>query len=226
MDDWGFDLHALYRIYDPFGRPLYFGETDDLPRRLRQHMEKAWFRRPEITIKVTWFPNRAEALAAETAAIAAEKPWHNKSGLKAAPAIALPADKRQVTEEKQRSLDDRHQRVAEEKQRLAEEKRRIAEEEARIAEARERLIREQPPRDLLADISMVVRSERVRVRDVVGMLRGLAQSYVPYQKMTAVWLVAELKRAGVRTINTSGTFYLDPGDLRKVGAQGSQQLAG
>lgn len=81
MDDWGFELHALYRIYDPFGRPLYFGETDDLPRRLRQHMEKAWFRRPEITIKVTWFPNRAEALAAETAAIAAEKPWHNKAGL-------------------------------------------------------------------------------------------------------------------------------------------------
>lgn len=84
MDDWGFDLHAMYRIYDPFGRPLYFGETDNLSRRINEHMEKAWFRRPEITIKVTWFPNRAEAYAAQNRAIETEKPWHNRAGLKPA----------------------------------------------------------------------------------------------------------------------------------------------
>lgn len=81
MDDLDFGLHAMYRIYDAFDRPLYFGETDNLPRRLAQHMEKAWFRRPDITIKVTWFPNRAEAYAAQNRAIATEKPWYNKAGL-------------------------------------------------------------------------------------------------------------------------------------------------
>ena len=83
MDDWDdFDPHVLYRIYDGFDRPLYFGETNDLSRRLKEHQEKAWFRRTEITIKLTMFPNRAEALAAESRAIATEKPWHNKAGLK------------------------------------------------------------------------------------------------------------------------------------------------
>lgn len=81
MGEWDFEPHMLYRIYDGFDRPLYFGETSNLPRRLAEHWEKAWFRRSEITIKVNMFPNRAEALAAESRAIAAEKPWYNKVGL-------------------------------------------------------------------------------------------------------------------------------------------------
>lgn len=93
MDEWDFEPHVLYRIYDGFERPLYIGETNNLPRRLAEHQEKAWFRRSEITIKVNMFPNRAEALAAESRAIAAEKPWYNKAGLKAteiAPRVARP----------------------------------------------------------------------------------------------------------------------------------------
>lgn len=84
MDEWDFEPHVLYRIYDGFGRPLYIGETNNLPRRLAEHMEKAWFRRPDITIKLTMFPNRAEAYAAQNHAIAAEKPWYNKAALQSA----------------------------------------------------------------------------------------------------------------------------------------------
>lgn len=209
-DDLDFDLHAMYRIYDGFDRPLYFGETNNMPRRLSEHMEKAWFRRPDITIKITWFPNRAEAFAAQNRAIAAEKPWYNKAGLK--------APEQQAPEVKRLDLSERRQRVTAEKQRIADEKRRMAEEEQRITEERERLIREQPPRDLLADLGMVMKDERARIRDVVALLRGLAPSYIPYERLTGVQLVADLKDKGVRTLNLSGRFYLDPADLRKVAA--------
>lgn len=93
MDDWDFEAHWLYRIYDGFGRALCAGETNNVPRRLAEHMEKAWFRRPDITVKLTAFPNRAEALAAEARVIETEKPWYNKAGMKApeaAPRVAHP----------------------------------------------------------------------------------------------------------------------------------------
>jgi hypothetical protein len=210
MDDWGFELHALYRIYDPFGRPLYFGETGDLPGRLRQHMEKAWFRRPEITIKVTWFPNRAEALAAETAAIAAEKPWHNKSGLNGAVAAKLPS-----AEERQPAASERRPSIAEEKRRLAGERQRIAEEERRMAEEKERRRRDQPPRDLLADLRQVVTGdERIRLSTLPHLLRQLAPEHVAYEPLTGTRLREELQRIGVRVYTTGGTLRLDPADLR------------
>ena len=217
MDDLDFGLHALYRIYDAFDRPLYFGETDNLPRRLAQHMEKAWFRRPDITIKVTWFPNRAEAFAAQNRAIATEKPWYNKAGLQPSPGAGQqPArEKRQSAEEKQRAIDERHRGVAEEKRRIAGERQRIAEEERRIAEERERLRRNQPPRDLLADLDQVVTGDdRVRLSSLPHLLRQLAPAHVAYESLTGVQLREELRRRGVRVYTTGGTLRLDPEDLR------------
>lgn len=71
-------------------------------------------------------------------------------------------------------------------------------------------------RDLLTDLDEVLGDERIKLRDVVGLLRRLEPSRAQYQKMTAVRLQSILKGCGVRTINTSGTPYLDPADLRRV----------
>ena len=72
-------------------------------------------------------------------------------------------------------------------------------------------------RDLLADLATVIRSpERILVRDAVGLLRELAPSWGPYRAMTATSLRGDLLAAGVRTVNASGTHYLDPADLREV----------
>jgi hypothetical protein len=72
------------------------------------------------------------------------------------------------------------------------------------------------PRKLLDDLDEVLGDARVKLRDVIGLLRNLAPGWEPYQKMTGVRLRDELKLKGVRTINSSGTPYLDPADLRQV----------
>lgn len=72
------------------------------------------------------------------------------------------------------------------------------------------------PRKLLDDLDEVLGDARVKLRDVIGLLRNLAPGWEPYQKMTGVRLRDELTLKGVRTINSSGTPYLDPADLRRV----------
>ena len=69
-------------------------------------------------------------------------------------------------------------------------------------------------RDLLDDLDEVTGPDRVRLRDAVGLLRTLAPSWTPYRDMTAKQLAEQLADRGVRTINSSGTPYLDPVDLR------------
>jgi DNA segregation ATPase FtsK/SpoIIIE, S-DNA-T family len=71
-------------------------------------------------------------------------------------------------------------------------------------------------RDLLEDLDDVLGDDRVKVRDVIGLLRQLDPSWLPYRNMTAKKLGAGLKAAGVRTVNLSGTMWLDPDDLRRV----------
>jgi len=71
-------------------------------------------------------------------------------------------------------------------------------------------------RDLLEDLDDVTGDERVKLRDAVGLLRGLAPAWPPYRQMTAKQLGADLAAEGVRTVNSSGTPYLDPADLRHV----------
>ena len=72
-------------------------------------------------------------------------------------------------------------------------------------------------RDLLADLGEVIRSpERLLVRDAVGMLRDHAPGWGPYRTLTATQLREQLLGQGVKTVNSSGTHYLDPADLRAV----------
>ena len=71
-------------------------------------------------------------------------------------------------------------------------------------------------RDLLADLAEVLGTERVKLRDAVGLLRGLAAAWGPYRNMTAKQLGEQLSAEGVRTVNSSGTPYLDPADLRRA----------
>jgi S-DNA-T family DNA segregation ATPase FtsK/SpoIIIE len=71
-------------------------------------------------------------------------------------------------------------------------------------------------RDLLGDLAEVLGLERVKLRDLVGLLRKLAPAWTPYAKLTAAQLRKQLTDAGVRTVNSSNTYWLDPADLRRA----------
>lgn len=68
---------VLYRLYASKDFLLYVGITGNLANRLAQHAaEKNWW--PEVVRKtVVLYPSRAEAKAAETAAIHEERPVYN-----------------------------------------------------------------------------------------------------------------------------------------------------
>jgi predicted GIY-YIG superfamily endonuclease len=186
MDEWSFEPHLLYRIYDGFDRPLYFGETNNLARRLAEHQEKAWFRRPDITIKLTMFPNRAEALAAESHAIAAEKPWYNKAGLKPSKEAAP---------------------------RREPKKKAAAVIAPKPAPAKPKAIE---PRMMLADLAAVLDTERVRISALPNLLRQLAPDPDTYARLSGAQLRKLLTAEGVRTTNAKNVPMLDPADLRSV----------
>jgi S-DNA-T family DNA segregation ATPase FtsK/SpoIIIE len=76
-------------------------------------------------------------------------------------------------------------------------------------------------RDLLEDLAEVLDLDRAKLRDVVGLLRGLAPAWGPYQKLTAAQLRKLLADAGVRVVNSSGTPWLDPADVRRAVADRS-----
>jgi DNA segregation ATPase FtsK/SpoIIIE, S-DNA-T family len=71
-------------------------------------------------------------------------------------------------------------------------------------------------RNLLDDLAEVTGTERVKLRDLVGLLRGLAPTWTQYQSMTAAQLGRDLNAAGVRVVNSSGTTWLDPARLRQA----------
>lgn len=69
----------LYRHYDPTGRLLYVGITNDYRRRCAQHADdKPWWQLvdPGRSTCQTW-PNRAAAELAEVEAIRSERPVFN-----------------------------------------------------------------------------------------------------------------------------------------------------
>ena len=68
---------ALYRCFDAGEGLLYVGISDHLRLRFRKHSKGAnWW--PLTTRKtVTWYRSRADAAAAEDAAIRSERPAHN-----------------------------------------------------------------------------------------------------------------------------------------------------
>lgn len=69
---------ALYRLFAESGVLLYIGVSNDPEVRYVQHAaDKPWW--PEVvTMTTEWFDTRVQALAAETAAIKAEDPLHNR----------------------------------------------------------------------------------------------------------------------------------------------------
>lgn len=68
----------LYRHWDKDGNLLYVGISKSTMARLCQHAENAhWYERI-VNVTIERFPTRAEAEAAERAAIKAENPLHNK----------------------------------------------------------------------------------------------------------------------------------------------------
>jgi hypothetical protein len=69
--------HALYRFYDAAGTLLYVGITAALPTRLGDHDEKKPWWTTVSKITVEHYDNREKVLAAEIAAITAERPLHN-----------------------------------------------------------------------------------------------------------------------------------------------------
>ena len=71
-------------------------------------------------------------------------------------------------------------------------------------------------RDLLGDLDQVTGTERVKLRDAVGLLRGLAPGWGRYEQMTAAQLGRDLAAAGIRPVNSSGTTWLDPRRLRQA----------
>lgn len=97
---------ALYRLYDAAGSLLYVGISADPEYRWKQHSwgadSSTWW--PQVTRKaVEWFPNRDAAYEAETAAIKAEDPVHNRT---MRPAGTFPAVRRRRSQEIQ--WVDRH----------------------------------------------------------------------------------------------------------------------
>jgi DNA segregation ATPase FtsK/SpoIIIE, S-DNA-T family len=78
-------------------------------------------------------------------------------------------------------------------------------------------------RDLLEDLAEVLDLDRAKLRDVVGLLRGLAPAWGPYQKLTAAQLRKLLAGEGVRVVNSSGTPWLDPAEVHRVIAERSTE---
>jgi predicted GIY-YIG superfamily endonuclease len=67
---------SVYRIFDAAGVLQYIGQTGNLERRLQTHRDNHLF--PVDSWTVEEFSNRGIAVAAEKAAIEAERPLHNK----------------------------------------------------------------------------------------------------------------------------------------------------
>jgi excisionase family DNA binding protein len=80
----------LYRIFGDRSTLLYVGITDNYDRRMRQHSEKSWWRDVR-RIDTQEFATRTEALRAETVAIKAERPLHNRAQNAPSPRTPLPA---------------------------------------------------------------------------------------------------------------------------------------
>lgn len=202
------DIHVVYRMFDATGRLLYVGMTGELGKRLSSHADKVWFL-AVTTITFERHPNYAEAVLAEQEAIRTESPLHNKVGLSKEEVT------RRIQVRKLQRTDERLREAYEKRLHAAEEKRRRAEAQRLASEESERLRREQPPRDLMADLSTIVTGdERVRVSALPHLLRQLAPTHLAYESLTGADLRDYLKRNGVRTTNSGNVRRLDPADLR------------
>jgi predicted GIY-YIG superfamily endonuclease len=76
---------ALYRLFDADGALLYVGITYDTEQRFASHRNSSPWWKDVASESIEWHGSRRLALAAESAAIKAERPRHNISGSPWAP---------------------------------------------------------------------------------------------------------------------------------------------
>lgn len=76
--EFGDDPTAVYRLYDGQEALLYVGMSFDLAARMAGHAARSPWWGDVARKTMQWYPTRREASAAETAAIAAERPRYNK----------------------------------------------------------------------------------------------------------------------------------------------------
>lgn len=88
----------VYRAFDAFGALLYVGCSMNVGQRVAGHQAASAWWGEVATITVAHFPNRDEALAAESRAIAEEMPLHNIVG---ASATRTAADIREARERRE-----------------------------------------------------------------------------------------------------------------------------
>jgi predicted GIY-YIG superfamily endonuclease len=82
--------HTLYRFFDPEGRLLYIGRTNDAASRMNAHRgDKSWWDESGH-VALEHFATAPELAAAERRAIIAEKPLHNKVRYQGSGAKPLP----------------------------------------------------------------------------------------------------------------------------------------
>lgn len=74
---------ALYRLFDRAGGLLYIGITNNVAARFNAHRHHStwWSLVDENATQIEWFPYRHAAAQAETEAIAAAQPPHNRVGV-------------------------------------------------------------------------------------------------------------------------------------------------
>jgi hypothetical protein len=70
-------MHQHYRHFDANDRLLYVGESYNAPARLSQHKRDASWYRDIVRVTIETYATKAEAKAAQTAAIRAEDPVYN-----------------------------------------------------------------------------------------------------------------------------------------------------
>lgn len=99
---------CVYRFFDADDRLLYVGITDDPKGRWKAHAKREWWHQV-ARHAITWHDTRADALAAEAAAIASEGPLHNVAGMPSTMADDDPVLLAKLTEaaERRRAADER-----------------------------------------------------------------------------------------------------------------------
>jgi predicted GIY-YIG superfamily endonuclease len=77
----GVEAYYVYRMFDDNGTPLYYGQTDSLRRRLKQHHdEQEWIGEVARIDVSESYPTRRAAYRAEQQAIEEDGPKYNQLG--------------------------------------------------------------------------------------------------------------------------------------------------
>lgn len=60
------------------GKPVYIGESGDIPRRLKEHRRKKWYEEG-LEVRILWCNDDQIRLVTETVMILRERPRHNRA---------------------------------------------------------------------------------------------------------------------------------------------------